>query len=1458
MGAIKRNVLVRALVGAVACWGSLLVFPRDAGANLLENGDFQVDQDRDGWPDGWDRHRGVAVVEEGGNRWLRFSAGTSIERKVSVSLDWAVLRVRCRIRVRDVVVGDDSWKDARVTMSYWDGAGKRLDPWPDVFHRSGTGEWQSFDREFLIPQGTVQLRIAPGQFGVRGEAEFDDIDISLVRKRAVRADAPVPDGMRCDWARETAWAARNRARERVCLNGLWRFLPLSAEAGVGGSPPALGTGWGWFRVPGIWPTGHGGAGRGDQDVVLSDYMQERLGKWESAWYEREIDVPGDWKDRRVRLVFGMLQTHARVFLDGRDLGELYYPGGDFDVTGAIVPGRKQRLSLLVTARPLATESTVFMAPDRVLKSKAEVKLRGLTGDVYIEAAPAGVRISDVRVGTSVRQRKIEFDLGVEGDCPASVRVSARVSDAGGFARTFVGEARRVSGPGGTRLSLPGDWEDPVLWEPDRPHLYEAAVALEDAGGRVLDEALPVRFGFREFWIDGRRFLLNGTPIHFRALVARNLAAGARDASAEGCRRTMQRLRDYGFNFFIGANYDCLPGSIGYMEALLDEADAAGMPCSFTLPHVKEFGWALERPEQADRYRALASWFVRAAQNHPSVVLYTMNHNATGYRGDQNPMRIDGIFDPEDPATGGKAIRNRAQARLAEGMVRALDPTRPIYHHQSGNLGDLYTVNIYLNWAPIQERSDWLEHWAGVGVKPLFFVEWGLPHISSWSSYRGPLFIWRSEAFQHIWDSEYAAAWIGERAYEMTPGKAKLLEHEEALYARGKPFPWSVLSGPLLRLEECHLEIATLFAEKNWRAHRVWGISSMLPWDQSELWRPRDGGAVKAGGIVAGGKDCRQRPGIVADRIVESDDYLTCVDPAAVEPTSLGRAFQRWNMPMLGFIGGEPGRFTECGHNVLPGETVRKQLVMVNDGRHPVRCAWSWELGHGLGRGAGDRLLGVGERAFVPVECVLRDDLAPSQVEMRARFDFEGVIQEDAFRVDVLPVANRSTVKGRIAIFDPAGESAGVLESLGVRGRRVGVADLLDGYDLLVIGRGAIGLDGSIPRFVERLRAGMNVLVMEQQARVLSERFGFRVQEYGMRVVFPRVAGHPALAGLPADALHDWRGAATLVSSHLEGADLSDPVWSWCGYQNTRVWRCGNWGNVASVVMEKPERGNARALLDCGFDLQYTPLLEEREGKGRLMFCQVDITGRTIADPAANRLCRNIVIDMVEHRAGAGAGRDVFVWAGDDRVKELLDRLAIPVRAGLEAGGGGLLVVGPGFAGDQAMFDRVLAEGGRVLCLGLSQAEVQRLLPKCEVEKGAMLSGRARFSGEDAELFAGLCDADLHWRTRPELAVLRSGPGGGSPALRVVRRGAGIAVLCQSAPRMFDFEKKPYLRTTWRRNVSLVSGLLRNLGARSDWSISSMLDRAAVRGETLKPDFWNVTHYLQPVLSEDDPYRYYRW
>src|SRR5207253_1564966 len=132
---------------------------------------------------------------------------------------------------------------------------------------------------------------------------------------------------------------------------------------------------------------------------------------------------------------------------------------------------------------------------------------------------------------------------------------------------------------------------------------------------------------------------------------------------------------------------------------------------------------------------------------------------------------------------------------------------------------------------------------------------------------------------------------------------------------------------------------------------------------------------------------------------------------------------------------------------------------------------------------------------------------------------------------------------------------------------------------------------------------------------------------------------------------------------------------WCGIDVPRLWRCGCRGNVASVLIEKPARGDFLSLLDGGYSLQYSPLLEYREGKGMVLFCQMDVTGRTQSDPAAEVLVRNLL-----GYAAAWKARPVrkAVYAGDPAGKSYLESagfmLAPYAKEALEADR--VLIVGP--------------------------------------------------------------------------------------------------------------------------------------------------------------------------------------
>ena len=68
-----------------------------------------------------------------------------------------------------------------------------------------------------------------------------------------------------------------------------------------------------------------------------------------------------------------------------------------------------------------------------------------------------------------------------------------------------------------------------------------------------------------------------------------------------------------------------------------------------------------------------------------------------------------------------------------------------------------------------------------------------------------------------------------------------------------------------------------------------------------------------------------------------------------------------------------------------------------------------------------------------------------------------------------------------------------------------------------------------------------------------------------------------------------------------------------GDQETVARDCFKWGNrgiVATYVYRKPHYSAFKPILECGFDLIQSPLLEARFGKGGVTLCQVDVTPRT--------------------------------------------------------------------------------------------------------------------------------------------------------------------------------------------------------------------------------------------------------
>ena len=319
------------------------------------------------------------------------------------------------------------------------------------------------------------------------------------------------------WDMAKAYREATPTRERICVNGLWQWQPAGAANDV-----VPRDGWGYLRVPERWP---GGSPRGPQFIRPNSTRDNLVfypdAGWENqdlsgvitAWQQREITIPQGWAGRRIALHVEYLNSYAVVYLDGTKVGEIRFPGGEVDLTSACRPGQKQVLSLLVMAMPLKAVMMSFGDSNAARQVAGQVQRRGICGDVYLTSTPAGARVTDVKVETSVRDWQITFDAALAGfDQDRKYVLRARILDGERQVQEFTSQPFQSSELSKGRIRVTENWRPEKLWDTLTPqNQYNVSISLLDSRGKTLDTALPARFGFREFWIDGEVLLSERHP-----------------------------------------------------------------------------------------------------------------------------------------------------------------------------------------------------------------------------------------------------------------------------------------------------------------------------------------------------------------------------------------------------------------------------------------------------------------------------------------------------------------------------------------------------------------------------------------------------------------------------------------------------------------------------------------------------------------------------------------------------------------------------------------------------------------------------------------------------------------------------------------------------------------------------------------------------------------------------------
>ena len=620
-------------------------------------------------------------------------------------------------------------------------------------------------------------------------------------------------------------ATLSPVRDRIVLNGLWKCLPA-----VGPAAEAPAGDWGAIWVPGSWIGGFARKGTGPEWSTLGNDLHQ-------AWYQRQIDVPASWAGRRVVLDFRRVSTEAVVTVNGVACGAAPWPFGRVDITKAVTPGAKAEVRVLVKARAEEGEHELWMGTNTGQRLKASNRLAtaGLIGEVFLLSEPLGPAVSDVFVKTSVRKHEVTLDVEVTGMTQAeTVAVTATMVNAAGQAEQVFQGSLPLNALPVQRAELTFPWSNPALWSPEHPSLYTLQLAV---AGKSIHDVYPQRFGFREFWVSGRQFFLNGQEIRLRPTDL----GGMEPTTVDGIDGYIKGIRAAGFNIIEHRpfNHDQRGFASQHREMWCERADEKGM---LTIAVALIFGDYLVKtvdkqrhlawfdPGVREKYKARMEAELRRYRNSPSVVMWTTLPNQYGHLQDQNPrtVGIRGVEFPLPPAEGQDVGYKAAYDGLD--IIRSVDPTRPVYSHAGDMVGDVYTVNNYLNFIPLQEREEWLSNYAEKADMPYMAVEFGLPLVSP-TIQRGRNGFGNATKTEPLL-TEFCAIYLGPDAYRL-----ETAEYRSALAGKfidNRWHEWDNFRGPYVDQAPAFQPIGTLFIRNTWRAWRAAGITGgMVPWNHTK-------------------------------------------------------------------------------------------------------------------------------------------------------------------------------------------------------------------------------------------------------------------------------------------------------------------------------------------------------------------------------------------------------------------------------------------------------------------------------------------------------------------------------------------------------------------------------------------------------------------------------------------------
>ena len=252
-----------------------------------------------------------------------------------------------------------------------------------------------------------------------------------------------------------------------------------------------------FRVPG--------------NIKIPFWLQPLKYYKGAAWYQKEVNIPANWKDKNIGLFLERCHWESRLWIDNKEAGIQNSLGTphQYNLTNRLSPG-KHRLTLCIDNRVKNIDPGIN---SHSISDHTQTNWNGVVGKLYLEARPL-VNINNIQIYPDIQNKKIKAEVKVisPSNLPVNIKLKLAVTGAG-TPKNQTTEFKLHDGDNILSMELPTG-NEVKLWSEFHPNIYQLTAVLTDQASNLAD-TVKTTFGMREFKAFGRQLKINGQPVFLR-------------------------------------------------------------------------------------------------------------------------------------------------------------------------------------------------------------------------------------------------------------------------------------------------------------------------------------------------------------------------------------------------------------------------------------------------------------------------------------------------------------------------------------------------------------------------------------------------------------------------------------------------------------------------------------------------------------------------------------------------------------------------------------------------------------------------------------------------------------------------------------------------------------------------------------------------------------------------------